>query len=258
MKTGKVYLVTNQINGKRYVGFTIRTAEYRFNCHIKGVDASKLLHEAIKTFGKENFIVETIFEGTYKQALNKEKYFIQKYKTRVPNGYNQTNGGEAYMLGKIASEATLEKMSLAQKGKKHSEATLEKMRSRRPSETTLAKMRGRKLTEATRAKMSLAKKGHVVSKETRVKISAAGKGRVVSEITREKLSVANIGKTHSEATRIKLRGYKYWLGRKHSEETKAKISAAKIGKIASNETRAKMSIVHKGNKYASKKNSLPS
>ena len=55
---GYIYKITNLVNGKSYVGQTIRTIEERWKQHIKDSKGNKddfYLHRAIRKYGKENF-----------------------------------------------------------------------------------------------------------------------------------------------------------------------------------------------------------
>ena len=52
-----VYLITNRINGKQYVGQTTRTLEERFSEHAQ---ADSLLGRAIQRDGAENFSREVL------------------------------------------------------------------------------------------------------------------------------------------------------------------------------------------------------
>lgn len=64
MKQHKVYLITNQVNGKQYVGKTSVPFSLRFERHVsQSRNADKYLHSinyAIKKYGAENFNIELI------------------------------------------------------------------------------------------------------------------------------------------------------------------------------------------------------
>jgi group I intron endonuclease len=89
-----VYLITNTINGKRYVGQTKNTLEQRWKSH-RSRSGCTILYNAIQKYGADNFIVESICEPpTVELAHEMEKYFIVVYNSKTPNGYNMTDGGE--------------------------------------------------------------------------------------------------------------------------------------------------------------------
>lgn len=88
-----IYKISNLINGKVYIGQTSLTPELRFNKHKKCYKSNSCpkLYNAMRKYGKENFIVETICETNTPDE--DEKYWIQYYKS-VENGYNITYGGD--------------------------------------------------------------------------------------------------------------------------------------------------------------------
>src|ERR1700677_4577345 len=94
----QVYLVTNRVNGKKYIGQTIQTLKKRWSSH--GSDAKRnrgpnALVNALLKYGKENFTIETLKFCKTKTELNKEeKNLIKKLKTKAPFGYNIAEGGD--------------------------------------------------------------------------------------------------------------------------------------------------------------------
>ena len=97
---GIIYKITCTVNGKVYVGQTIRTMESRFERHLSGAEKSEnptiYFQRAIKKYGRNAFKIEKIDEANTQQELNeKEKYWISFYKSDNNNfGYNSTLGGE--------------------------------------------------------------------------------------------------------------------------------------------------------------------
>ena len=113
-----IYKVTNLINGKIYIGQTVRSIEERWKAHCGASLRRKstlYFHQAIRKNGIENFKVVIIKRVTTQEDLNKfEKVFIQKYKSYLPEfGYNVTYGGS---FGR-QSEYAREKISKALKGR---------------------------------------------------------------------------------------------------------------------------------------------
>ena len=133
-----IYCITNKINGKQYVGQTVRTAEERFKEHCR--DKKMYISQAIRKYGKENFLVETIDSALLIDDLNeKEIYWIEEFKTKKPNGYNLCDGGDNTLGYNHTLEARM-KMSMTKKslgsmvgvknhfyGKSHTKETREKM-----------------------------------------------------------------------------------------------------------------------------------
>lgn len=85
-----IYKITNKINGKIYIGQS-KNPKQRFNQHIKEKRNSSI-HNAIKKYGKNNFIFE-IIEGPIENYNEREIYWI-KYYNSYKLGYNNTLGGD--------------------------------------------------------------------------------------------------------------------------------------------------------------------
>lgn len=89
-----IYKITNNINGKSYIG---QTTDYkrRFQEHRQlgyGSEQNKLLYYAFKKYGIGNFSFEVIEDKT-PNYNEREKYWIAYYDS-FENGYNMTEGGE--------------------------------------------------------------------------------------------------------------------------------------------------------------------
>ena len=95
-----IYLITNKINGKRYVGQTIRPLSERWKDHCRAND-NNYFHNAIRKYGKENFELKIIDAATNGLELDaKEIYWINKLNTLFPHGYNLKQGGNVSMRGR--------------------------------------------------------------------------------------------------------------------------------------------------------------
>lgn len=96
----KIYIITNLINNKQYIGKTGQTLKKRFEGHCYG-NHNTLISKAIKEFGKENFKIEVLEEisGSNLIALQKEREYILRYNTLQPNGYNEMIGQSMYGCG---------------------------------------------------------------------------------------------------------------------------------------------------------------
>ena len=100
-----IYKITNKVNGKVYIGQSIRPIEQRFQRHINDAVNNILdthFARAIRKYGKENFYIELIETCDSQTELNlREQYWIRKYDS-INNGYNETDatnkcGGNTYM-----------------------------------------------------------------------------------------------------------------------------------------------------------------
>ena len=99
-----IYKITNIQNNKVYIGQTIRPVEQRLHRHINDALNNILdthFARAIRKYGKESFIIETIDTANSQEELNrKEQYWIRFYDS-VNKGYNETDaiskcGGNTY------------------------------------------------------------------------------------------------------------------------------------------------------------------
>jgi len=217
-----VYVHTNKINGKKYVGQTSMGIEKRWGKNgvgylgkINGKYRQTLFARAILKYGWDNFQHEVIENNLTKEdADSLEKSLIKKLNTTNSKyGYNCKEGGS---------------------NGKHSEESKRKM-----SETH----KKIKVSEETRMKISESNKGRIVTEETRKKISKALSGennpmygRQLSEEHRKKISYANKGRVPSDEERRKMseaaKGENnHFYGRHHSEETKRKMSESRMGKL---------------------------
>lgn len=227
---GIIYKITNQLDGKPYVGQTVRTLEERFQEHAK---ADTYIGNAIRAHGVENFTCEVIEECDTREQLNeREIFWIAELNCKAPNGYNLTDGGE----GTSGLEFTPEHCAKISAAKKN------------PSAETRAKMsavhKGKPLSDEHRAKIGATQKGKKLSEETKAKIGAKHKGVPKSPEHKAKLAAANTGKKASAETKAKMSAKR--KGKRHTQEARAKIAAAKTDKPRSKETVRKMSIGRRG------------
>lgn len=93
-----VYIITNTVNNKKYIGITCRGYQERFKEHIHdALNSSKsILHNAIRKHGPEAFTVELLESDIPDDKIEEfEKYYIQKFNTFYTDGfgYNMTEGG---------------------------------------------------------------------------------------------------------------------------------------------------------------------
>lgn len=80
-----IYRITNKLNGKSYVGQSIHCGK-RLDEHSKG---NQLIDEIIQIEGIENFNFEILKEVERNELNYWEDYFIIKYETMFPSGYNK-------------------------------------------------------------------------------------------------------------------------------------------------------------------------
>ena len=118
-----VYMHTNKINNKVYVGITSKEPELRWRTNGSGYTNKQIaFRRAIKKYGWDNFEHIVFMDGLSEEdAKHIEKLLIALYKTNCNKyqnpsyGYNMTDGGDG-TLGIVVSEETREKMRRAKDG----------------------------------------------------------------------------------------------------------------------------------------------
>lgn len=151
---GIIYVITNTVNGKQYVGQTTLTLKRRWGWPLKPKNkyhSSCVIDSAIRKYGAESFTIEQIDTAESQDELDKKEiYHVAQHRTVVPEGYNLTIGGKGgngwvmpkearkrisealtghpgYWLGKRHSEETRERMAKSAKGRIFSEETCRKI-----------------------------------------------------------------------------------------------------------------------------------
>jgi group I intron endonuclease len=198
---GEIYLITNILNEKAYVGQTKNGVEFRWSQHLMRTKRrNDALASAIRKYGASAFDRQSLATASSQSELdNLEKVWIILLQTRAPQGYNLTSGGNVGTRRNPPTLETLARMSASHKG-------------HRPSKESNAKrsmtLKGRVITSAHRAKISEALTGQVIPPEARAKMSAAKKGRSahnkgipMTDQQKVKLSNSKKGKPWSAAQR---------------------------------------------------------
>lgn len=193
---GIIYKLTCLITWKPYVGQTTKTLDERFIQHSR---TDSLIGNAIRKYGAENFLREVLEVCDTQEQLNeREKFWIAYFNSKVPNGYNLTDGGEG-MAGRHHTPESKAKMSASQCGKKLSAKARANIAAAKIGEKN--PFFGKHHTSKSLAKMSAAHKGKKRSKQTCANISAALTGRTFSDTHRANLSAAKKGTIPSDKTR---------------------------------------------------------
>lgn len=91
-RMGFIYLITNTVDGMKYVGQTSRDIETRFAEHCVETRGHSRLHLAIQKYGWTKFKVEQLEQCPIDKLDEREIYWIKKLDT-YNNGYNLTPGG---------------------------------------------------------------------------------------------------------------------------------------------------------------------
>lgn len=227
-KYGYIYMTTNLINGKKYIGQ--HSKDY---IDLDYYGSGSALKEAVDKYGKDNFKIDVLEWCYSKEELDtKEKYYIEQYNANKSRGfYNLQEGGRSFnckgyklvhkgdlqhyvhpnkieeyiemgfQLGE--SEYRISKKSEISKKAFQKQEYLDKREdiNKRVSntlkekyKTEMHKNKGKHLSKEHKKKIGLSQKGKVVSNETKKKMSVAAsrwqKGRVISQETKNKISKA--------------------------------------------------------------------
>ena len=89
-----IYKITNQINGKIYIGQTINTLEKRFNRHKQDALSGRLdthFARALREYGVDNFVAEVIENVNSQEELNIREHYWINYYNSCKEGYNETD-----------------------------------------------------------------------------------------------------------------------------------------------------------------------
>jgi len=180
-KFNYVYVTTNLIDGKKYIG---DHSSDRLNDGYLG--SGIILAKAIKKYGRKNFKKEILeFFDTKKEAFDAQIKWINEYNTVRPNGYNispaggtQCNAGYSNEMREKISHAVKkryeedpsyrERVIKATTGVKQSQETIEKR---------IRKFRGKQRSEETKRKIGNANRGTKHSEKSRKNMSDAHKGQ---------------------------------------------------------------------------------
>lgn len=122
-----IYRITNQVNGKCYVGFGVNPRQ-RWHSHVyssKDKNTKSLIAKAIRKYGKDSFIQEILYQSyDQKHCREMETHFIQEHNSQCVEGYgyNISYGGEGELgnrsrTGMKHSPEAIKKMSENRKGK---------------------------------------------------------------------------------------------------------------------------------------------
>ncbi len=208
-----VYRVTNQLNGKMYIGKTTKTAAFRWTYHLnnakRGVEFP--LYRALRKYGVDAFKVEGLYEAkTFGELNAMETFFIVLHQSHLKeNGYNLTMGGD----GAVGYHQT----------KEHRQKIQASIRALGPAfgeKIRRAKL-GKKLSKAHCLAIGNSKRGSKspwFGKKRPEVIAAmqAARPEIVSVETRQKMRAAKLGKTNKTAGT-------FWM---HKEGQKRRVSVS--------------------------------
>lgn len=146
-----IYMIENILNGKFYIGKTVRTVQVRFKQHIQCAKKriNRKLYDAMNHYGIDKFVVHVIEDNIQSEDILNEReiYWITKLNA-TKYGYNMAEGGQGgasivpkhwnekhhrsfhdYLYNRGGRELMSKRMkeNNPMKGKKHSKETREKI-----------------------------------------------------------------------------------------------------------------------------------
>ena len=187
-----VYETTNLINGRYYVGVHKQTKK-EFDGYL---GSGKILGEAVKKYGAENFERVTLFEyDNQNDAFEKEAEIVNNNFLIKFRSYNIHLGGHGG--SHPHSEETKLKMSISRKGKRLSQEHKNKIG--KSNTGNVSWIEGKSHSVETKNKMSLAHTGKFFSDESRKKMSVAKSSSIRkphSEASKKKMAESKLGYTH--------------------------------------------------------------
>lgn len=215
---GCIYLVTNLVNGKQYVGKTVNGLKKRKHEH--EADSRKgckwPFQRALRKYGFDSFEWDEVYSDAKPEDLDSlEIECISWFGTLSPKGYNMTSGGSGPA---VVSKETRLKISRAGLGRKHSLESKRKIGEANKQ---------RKWSLKARAKISNSNFGHIHTEDTKRRMSKCHKGIKFTEEHKRKIGKSKLGKPRSEETKQKIR--EKLQGCTLSDDTKLKISQACSG-----------------------------
>ncbi len=112
---GYIYKITNTVSGKMYIGETAKQdVEERWRQHRNTIARGRgcpALQDAVRKYGWNVFKFEIIVICFDENRYDMEQYYIKKFNTLVPNGYNITLGGVGGgFIGKKHTSETVSKI----------------------------------------------------------------------------------------------------------------------------------------------------
>lgn len=199
-----IYIITNLVNGKYYIGRTNKTFKGRVGDHFNHLTNNNHgnihLQNAWNLYGKDSFVMDVLEFTKELDNINEiEGFYIEKYNA-VQDGYNRIDSRDGVA---IYTEEMRNKISNARK------IHVNKMK----------ELYGTGVSPESIEKNRQKKLGKVMPKGTGEKISKAlkgKKGKPCSEETKRKLSKINKGENNPN------------FGKNLKEETKRKIKEANI------------------------------
>jgi group I intron endonuclease len=127
METGSIYLITNAVTGRCYVGQTVSSLARRFGGHRADAASGRgrLLAKSMRKHGSDAFSIDALEADVPVSSLDDaERFWVQWYGTIVPAGYNLTSGGNRATKPSAETRAKLSAAAMAREANRSPEARL--------------------------------------------------------------------------------------------------------------------------------------
>lgn len=160
------YIITCLLNGKSYIGITSRDLRRRWNEHLYDSRERRIMviSRAIAKHGQDNFKILPLAQSdSWNGICVIEKSLIAEHNTRMPHGYNLSDGGEG-PFGIKRSAESVERSAAKHRGKPCHPNT---------RKAAILTHLGRKKSDTHRARISASKTGVPRSEQTKSKIRAS-------------------------------------------------------------------------------------
>lgn len=179
-----IYKITNILNNKVYIG-----KHQTDNINDDYFGSGVLIRNAIKKYGKENFVKELLYVFDTEEEMNqKERELITEEFVKREDTYNLGVGGEGgpHFKGKKHTKEAIEKI----KNNTNYAAISEKLKEKYSNGELAAWNKGLTdiVKEDTKRKIAEYRLGKSHTDETKEKIKLSRKNQVFSEETRRKMS----------------------------------------------------------------------
>jgi len=258
---GCIYQAKNLINGKCYIGKTVRKFKYRKKGHLYDTERGSTLcfHNALRKYGAENFQWSVLYEDVdAHKLLEMEAEFVKLLNSIRPNGYNICEGGQGsvgyhhtpearekiskasagntYCLGRKQTDDIKAQISATLTGIRRSEETKGKIRTyltgrKRPEGHSQAMSRSwevrRENGTATWTLSDQTKANMCVAAKLRCEVRKQNGTNKASDETKRKMSIGQTGKKRSEEAKENMR--RAWdvrrLREKEKEDVKLRLVA---------------------------------
>lgn len=223
------YIITNIVNGKCYIGMHSTNTD---NDRYLGSGVSLKL--AIKKYGRGKFIKNILcICETKEEAYKNESFFIEKYNTLYPSGYNISPKGGHHVKGGV-SDVTKKKISNSKLGDKNPMFGRDQSGVNNPNFGTIRSLESNKKTSLSLLGMFKGEKNGMFGKKG---IENPRYGTYHTDEAKEKNRIAHLGIPQSLETILKRIASN--TGQKRSEESKQRMCKPKSIEACKNMSKAR-------------------